>query len=119
MTDVTGFGLAGHVMAMCRASGVGAEVDLAAVPVYAGAEALAEAGVRSTIWAANVAAAPVEGGQGARLDLLHDPQTAGGMLAAVDGGEAEELVARLRAAGHAAAVIGRVVAGPVGIRVRG
>jgi selenide,water dikinase len=41
------------------------------------------------------------------------------MLAAVDGGEAEELVARLRAAGHEAAVIGRVVAGPVGIRVRG
>ncbi|MBQ0749624.1 MAG: hypothetical protein KBT70_05430, partial [Roseovarius sp.] len=61
----------------------------------------------------------VEGGSGARVALLHDPQTAGGMLAAVDGGEAEELVARLRAAGHAAAVIGRVVAGPVGIRVRG
>jgi selenide,water dikinase len=116
MTDVTGFGLAGHLMAMCRASGVGAEVDLAAVPVYEGAEALAEAGVRSTIWAANVAAAPVEGGSGARVALLHDPQTAGGMLAAVDGGEAEALVTRLRAAGHEAAVIGRIVAGPVGIR---
>jgi len=117
MTDVTGFGLAGHLMAICRASGVAAEVDLAAVPVYDGAEALAAVGVRSTIWAANVAAAPVTGGAGARVALLHDPQTAGGMLAAVDGGEAEELVERLRAAGHAAAVIGRVVAGPVGIRV--
>ena len=119
MTDVTGFGLAGHLMAICRASGVAAEVDLAAVPVYDGAEALAAVGVRSTIWAANVAAAPVTGGAGARVALLHDPQTAGGMLAAVDGGEAEELVERLRAAGHAAAVIGRVVAGPVGIVVKG
>ncbi|MDZ4134006.1 MAG: AIR synthase-related protein, partial [Paracoccaceae bacterium] len=93
--------------------------DLAAVPVYDGAEALAEAGVRSTIWAANMAAAAVEGGQGARLALLHDPQTAGGMLAAVGAEEAEGLVAQLRAAGHEAAVIGRVVAGPVGIRVKG
>lgn len=118
MTDVTGFGLAGHLRAICRASGLAAEVDLAAVPVYDGAEALAEAGVRSTIWAANVAAAPVEGGAGAQLDLLHDPQTAGGMLAAVGEEEAEGLVLALRAAGHRAAVIGRMQAGPVGIRVR-
>lgn len=119
MTDVTGFGLAGHLMAMCRASGVGAEVDMAMVPVYAGAEALAERGVRSTIWAANVAAAPVTGRAGARLDLLHDPQTAGGMLAAVGADEAEGLVERLRAAGHRAAVIGRLAAGPVEIKVTG
>lgn len=119
MTDVTGFGLAGHLMAMCRASGVAAEVDLAQVPVYAGAEGLAAAGVRSTIWAANVAAAPVEGGAGPRLALLHDPQTAGGMLAAVGADAVQGVVQRLHAAGHEAAVIGRIVAGPVGIRVRG
>ncbi|ARE81530.1 selenide, water dikinase [Roseovarius mucosus] len=119
MTDVTGFGLAGHLMAICRASGVAAEVDLAAVPVYAGAEALAAVGVRSTIWAANVAAAPVTGGAGARVALLHDPQTAGGMLAAVKAEAGEGLVQQLQAAGHAAAVIGRVVAGPVGIVVKG
>jgi selenide,water dikinase len=119
MTDVTGFGLAGHLMAMCRASGVAAEVDLAQVPVYAGAEGLAAAGVRSTIWAANVAAAPVVGGAGPRLALLHDPQTAGGMLAAVGADAVQGVVQRLHAAGHEAAVIGRIVAGPVGIRVRG
>jgi len=118
MTDVTGFGLAGHLMAICRASGVGAEVDLAAVPVYPGALALAEAGVRSTIWAANMAAAPVAGGTGARRDLLHDPQTAGGLLAAVDAGDAVALVARLREVGHQAACIGHVTAGPVAISCR-
>jgi selenide,water dikinase len=115
MTDVTGFGLAGHLMAICRASGVGAEVDLAAVPVYPGALALAEAGVRSTIWAANMAAAPVEGGTGARRDLLHDPQTAGGLLAAVEAEDADAILARLRKAGHGAARIGHVTAGPVAI----
>jgi selenide,water dikinase len=102
-------------MAICRASGVGAEVDLAAVPVYPGALALAEAGVRSTIWAANMAAAPVEGGTGARRDLLHDPQTAGGLLAAVEAEDADAILARLRKAGHGAARIGHVTAGPVAI----
>ncbi len=53
MTDVTGFGLAGHLLAICRASGCGAEIDLDAVPLYAGAEALAAAGHRSTLYAAN------------------------------------------------------------------
>lgn len=108
MTDVTGFGLAGHLMAICRASGLAAEIDLAALPLYPGALELAEAGHRSSIWEANRAAAPVEGGTGARAALLHDPQTAGGLLAAVDAGEAEALVAALVAAGHCAAVIGQL-----------
>lgn len=115
MTDVTGFGLAGHLMAICRASGVAAEVDLAAVPTYAGAEALAAAGHRSTIYQSNVDAAPVFGAESAKAALLHDPQTAGGMLAAVDAGTAKALVARLQAQGHQAAVIGRVVEGAMGI----
>lgn len=116
MTDVTGFGLAGHLMAICRASGLGAEIDLDAIPVYQGAEALAADGVRSTLWAANAEAAPVEGGQGPRADLLHDPQTAGGLLAAVEAGTADEVIAKLRRAGHAAARIGHLPAGPAIIR---
>jgi selenide,water dikinase len=118
MTDVTGFGLAGHLLAICRASGAAAEIDLAAVPLYAGALALAEAGHRSSIWAANRAAAPVTGANGARGAMLHDPQTAGGLLAAVAAAEAEGLVARLRDAGHEAAVIGRVIEGTPGLRCR-
>nr|WP_106607061.1 selenide, water dikinase SelD [Shimia abyssi] len=111
MTDVTGFGLAGHLWAICRASGVVAELDLEAVPVYAGALELAAAGVRSTVWQDNLDAAPVFGDSGARGALLHDPQTAGGLLAAVAAKEAETLVAALRAQGHDAAVIGHLVEG--------
>ncbi|MDW4496685.1 selenide, water dikinase SelD [Sulfitobacter sp. D35] len=116
MTDVTGFGLAGHLMAICRASKLAAKINLDAVPLYDGALDLAEAGIRSTIWAANRAAAPVAGAEGARGALLHDPQTSGGLLAAVDPDAARPLVASLRNAGHAAAVVGRLETGPPSIR---
>ncbi|WP_247743901.1 selenide, water dikinase SelD [Shimia sp. R9_3] len=106
MTDVTGFGLAGHLMAICAASELAAELDLAAVPVYAGAEALAAAGHRSTIYKDNAAHTTVFGGESPRAVLLHDPQTAGGLLAAVKAEEAAGLVVQLRALGHDAAVIG-------------
>jgi selenide,water dikinase len=56
MTDVTGFGLAGHLWNICAASGTGAELSLDAVPFLEGAEALAERGVRSTLFAQNRAA---------------------------------------------------------------
>lgn len=115
MTDVTGFGLAGHLVAICRASGVAAEIWLEAVPVHGGALALAEAGHVSSLHAANVRGAPVTGGRGARLALLHDPQTAGGLLAAVAPEEADALVEELRAAGHAAVRIGTFSDGPPGI----
>ncbi len=111
MTDVTGFGLAGHVMAMCRASGVAAEISLKDIPVYAGAEALAEVGHRSTIFEDNKLAAPVFGPETAKTALLHDPQTSGGFLAAVAMGEADGLVGELQKAGHRAAIIGRVTEG--------
>ncbi|WP_348540007.1 selenide, water dikinase SelD [Shimia sp. R11_0] len=116
MTDVTGFGLAGHLRAICSASDVAAVLDLAAIPTYAGAEALAAEGHRSTIYDANRAHAPVAGGVGPKVALLHDPQTAGGLLAAVAPQAAEELRIKLRAAGHEAAVIGQLEAGPVGLR---
>ena len=110
MTDVTGFGLAGHLAAICRASGVGAVIDLDAVPVHAGALDVAEAH-RSTLWEANRDAAPVDGAAGLRGLLLHDPQTAGGLLACVAADAADGLVAALRDAGHDAARIGAVEEG--------
>lgn len=115
MTDVTGFGLAGHLMAICRASGLSARLGLADIPLYDGAEDLARAGIRSTAWPANRAASPVIGAEGPRGALLHDPQTAGGLLAAVAPERAEALIATLRTAGHEAAVIGVLSDGPPAI----
>jgi len=110
MTDVTGFGLAGHLWNICAASGTGAEVALDAVPLLRGAEALAERGVRSTLESQNRAALePVMAApEGPRADLLFDPQTAGGLLAAVDAGEADALLAQLAEAGIPAARIGHL-----------
>lgn len=110
MTDVTGFGLAGHLSAICRASGTG--VVLSEVPVMPGALALCDAGVRSSLFADNVAAAlPVNGPNGARRDLLFDPQTCGGLLAAVAPDAAQAILAALRDAGYPAQQIGEVQAG--------
>ena len=116
MTDVTGFGLAGHLWAICAASGVGAEITLEAVPMLDGAAALMAAGHLSSLHAANVAAAPVAGAAGAKAPVLWDPQTSGGLLAAVAAEQADAIVADLRAMGHRAAVIGRVTETP-GLRV--
>lgn len=118
MTDLTGFGLAGHLMNMMRASGTGARLDLAAVPVFDGAEALAAAGVRSTLYAENRAAL----GDATLPDtprgaLLCDPQTGGGLLAAVPEAEAKNVLERLRAAGYRAARIGAVTEAPGALQI--
>jgi selenide,water dikinase len=118
MTDVTGFGLAGHLMAICRASGVAAELDLAAIPTHPGAEALAANGVRSTIHAVNKEAAPVAGAEGPKAALLHDPQTAGGFLAAVPEQVVQEALDGFALEGQQAFLIGRLDNGAPGIRCR-
>ena len=110
MTDVTGFGLAGHLSGIGEASGTGATLTLAAVPLMEGALALAEAGQHSSLLSDNIAGSgPVTGPIGARTDLIYDPQTAGGLLAAVPAEAAERIVVALRAAGcDHAAIIGTV-----------
>ncbi|MCA3442236.1 MAG: selenide, water dikinase SelD [Rhodobacter sp.] len=113
MTDVTGFGLAGHLLELLQASGCAARLDLARVPLLAGAEALAAAGHASSLAPANrAAAAPrMHFAESPRAALLFDPQTAGGLLAAVPPEHAETLVAALLGQGEAGAVIGRIEAG--------
>jgi selenide,water dikinase len=113
MTDVTGFGLAGHLAGICAASDVGAEVTMQKVPLMQGALALATAGIRSTLYDDNRAGvSEVSGSNGPLLDLMFDPQTAGGLLAAVDAKAAEALVFQLDSIGAQAAVIGKIIDAP-------
>jgi selenide,water dikinase len=113
MTDVTGFGLAGHLLEMLEASGVAAQISLASLPLMQGAEALAAQGVASTLAPANRAAVmgrmSVPGGP--RGALLFDPQTAGPLLAAVPEDRAGAVLAALVDAGVPAVRIGVVQAG--------
>ncbi|WP_417587575.1 selenide, water dikinase SelD [Pararhodobacter oceanensis] len=108
MTDVTGFGLAGHLDEMLRASQLAATLSLDAVPLFTGAEALAASGTASTIAPANRAAliGRISAPANARTALLFDPQTAGGLLAAVPQEQADTLLTKLHAANYPAAIIG-------------
>jgi len=111
MTDVTGFGLAGHLGEMLRASGATAELDLAAIPLYPRARELAADGIVSTLLPENLAAGGIIRGDldPATRALLFDPQTAGGLLAGIPQSRAADCVTALTAAGYTdAAVIGSV-----------
>ena len=109
MTDVTGFGLAGHLAGLCEASQVGAQLNLDDIPLMDGALALSESGTRSSLYQANFAGIDsVFDATGPRADLLFDPQTAGGLLAAVSQRSAAAILGKLQAAGYTAAAIGSV-----------
>ncbi|MBT8425800.1 MAG: selenide, water dikinase SelD, partial [Silicimonas sp.] len=99
MTDVTGFGLAGHLSRMANRSGLSCEIALDDLPIFDGAEELAAKGVRSTIWAANRAAVEATLPETLRAALLFDPQTAGGFLAAVPSDKANHALTACREAG--------------------
>lgn len=112
LTDVTGFGLAGHLIEMADAGHVSFEIDLHAVPLIAGAEALVNSGVESTMAPANAAFAERIAGSviSGRARLLFDPQTSGGLAATVSAESAVDIIARLKATGYSdAAVIGEVL----------
>jgi selenide,water dikinase len=108
MTDVTGFGLAGHVQAICRASHLDAELWQEAIPIYDGARALSLSGVASVLMPENRLDAPVAGKE---EELLYDPQTAGGLLAAVPEELSESICAALVANDRVGHVVGRLSKG--------
>lgn len=119
MTDVTGFGLAGHLSRMARASGLSAIVDMAEIPVFSGAQELAAAGVRSSIWAENRAAVDATLPDSPLATLLFDPQTAGSFLASIPNALAAEALAACREKGAEAALIGELTTpGSVTLRAR-
>ncbi|HYH21401.1 MAG TPA: selenide, water dikinase SelD [Azospirillum sp.] len=107
-TDVTGFGLLGHLLEMLDASGADAALDSGALPVLEGAAELLAAGIASTLHPENARTTHRLSGD-APSALLFDPQTAGGLLAGVPADQAAACVAALRALGYPqAAVIGIV-----------
>lgn len=115
-TDLTGFGLLGHLVEMTRPSGVDVTLNLAALPVLDGAQDCAAAGIASSLAPANVRLRRALRNQAdfvahPRYPLIFDPQTAGGLLATVPADRAEAAVRALRAAGYPhTQVIGHVQA---------
>jgi selenide, water dikinase len=138
-TDVTGFGLLGHLLEMTRASVVDAQLDASSLPLLAGVRQLVLQGVHSSLSPANARLLPglavvdaahpdAVAGSASRSssptrhperaaqyafwrEVLVDPQTAGGLLAGVPADQAETCLQALRAAGYeAAAIVGQVMA---------
>jgi selenide,water dikinase len=103
-TDITGFGLAGHLREMLDASGVGAVLWQAAIPALPGARELAAQGIESSLAPDNRQAVPGLAG----VDLLADPQTSGGLLVGVPAVRVASCLRALQDAGVHAAEIGEV-----------
>ena len=123
-TDVTGFGLAGHLFNMLSSKGLSAEIYTKRLPVIPGALEYAEEGfVPGGGYRNRKLYAPQIGGldeiSPAEAELLFDPQTSGGLLLAVHPEESEMILAACRASGwHDAAAIGRLIRGDGEIAVK-
>lgn len=127
-TDITGYGLAGHLVQMCRGSGVDAEIDLDHLPVFAAVTDLIAGEVLPGAIENNeaYAGAWVRANEESARDavVMYDPQTSGGLLVSLPERAARDMVDELRARGQtAAAIIGKIVEtdpgnGPM-VRVRG
>ncbi|MGH8822028.1 MAG: AIR synthase-related protein, partial [Rhodoferax sp.] len=123
LTDVTGFGLLGHLLELCRGAGLGATLTKEAIPLLPGVERMAAAGLVTGAsgrnWAGygrdvdlSAAVTPVQ------KALLTDPQTSGGLLVACAPEAVDEVLAIFRKEGFGhAVVIGETVAGAARVAV--
>lgn len=124
MTDVTGFGLLGHLLELARGAQLQAQLEMPAIPLLPGVLQLAHDGFFTGASGRNWEAY----GKDVQLDdsltpaqraLLTDPQTSGGLLVACDPGAVDEVLALFAREGFGdAAVVGRMEAGAVGVAVR-
>ena len=106
MTDVTGFGLVRHAVNLARRAGAaGVNICPEACPFIEGAEALSEQGLQSSLFHNNAAGLIPASGQleGAAAQLMFDPQTSGGVLAAVPQHQAASCLRQLQLAGYSEA----------------
>ncbi|MFA5370987.1 MAG: selenide, water dikinase SelD [Sideroxydans sp.] len=123
LTDVTGFGLLGHLLEICRGSGLAAEVEFGKVPVLSEALPLVQQGIGPGAIERNLASYGHEVDFAEHLAtwqrrLLADAQTSGGLLVAASAETVDEVLENFRAAGFGqAAVIGRVVPGTARVAV--
>ena len=114
-TDITGFGLLGHLVEMVRASAVDVVLELDAVPFMDGSEQTAKAGILSSLQPQNIrlrraVANLEEAGKDPRYPLIFDPQTAGGLLASVPAENADICVEKLKGLGYrCTTIIGEVL----------
>ncbi len=104
-TDLTGFGLLGHLVEMTRPSEVDAEIHMAALPLLDGAQECIEAGITSSLQSANVRLRRALRNQEhfvnhPRYPLIFDPQTAGGLLASVPADKVDACIEVLKAQGY-------------------
>jgi len=119
-TDVTGFGLLGHLLNMLRSSGLAAELSLSAIPAIDGAIELSDQGIISSLSPSNRGfqrfidpASPAgsdraEDSHRVMYELLLDPQTSGGLLAGIGSDQVDACLIALREAGYSSAAgIGR------------
>jgi selenide,water dikinase len=122
LTDVTGFGLLGHLLEVCRGSKVAAAIDWNRVPLLSGARELVRQGHKTGASGRNWSSygALVDLGLYGELEqaLLTDPQTSGGLLVACAPEAVEQVLGLFRADGfEQAAVIGEIAAGASRVRV--
>jgi selenide, water dikinase len=112
-TDVTGFGLLGHLVEMVRASSISVTLQMGAIPFLTGAADTTDRGIVSSLypqnqraqhWIANRAEIAAH----RHFPLLFDPQTSGGLLASIPADRASRCCAALNIAGYSSAIIGQI-----------
>lgn len=124
LTDVTGFGLAGHTLELARGAKLQAHIDWANVPLLTGVRELAAQGMVTGAsdrnWAANSTQVTLPSGfTDIDIALLNDPQTSGGLLVSCSADAVDEVLSIFRLQGFTqATVIGEVSEGPVGLTLR-
>jgi selenide,water dikinase len=123
LTDVTGFGLLGHLLEIAKGSNVGAKLDWRSIPILPQAHAFASEGIATGAsgrnWTGYGARVKLGSGIGnAEMSLLTDPQTSGGLLVACAPEACDEVLQIFRDEGFGdAAVVGEIVAGTPEVRV--
>ncbi|MEM7304732.1 MAG: selenide, water dikinase SelD [Pseudomonadota bacterium] len=114
-TDLTGFGLVGHLVEMTRASNVGAQINIDNIPILEGARETVAAGILSSLQPQNVRLRRAiqnldDAAKHPDYPLIFDPQTAGGLLAGISEDKVSECLAELQSSGYPEACeIGKVI----------